>query len=426
MHKPISFRSGVNPGDVLAVGGLCLVAAGISWSNFLVSNGVILMGLSVPLARADDPGGRLLSTVWRRDLSALLADPLLRAFWLCFFSVLASGLWSEHLKDWKGFSQMQLPFLLTPVVFQGRREVLNRWLGRVLYLFLGAAVATSLWVLSDFVQHQQEYLHGLLKGKPIVHHISHIRYSMITALATLLCLHAVVQQKPLPMRNGLALAALLGLYFFGFTHLLSAKTGLLTLYGGILLYGLLAMRMPGSRTRMLSIAAVLLVAAVVLAMLLPSLQNKFFYTIWQVGEYLRGKWLNYSDIERWVSIRMGLEMIRQEPLLGSGIGDLYTATAQVYQECLASEFYKLPHNQFVFTWAFTGLFGLGSLMAAIRHSAGSRNWWSLPVLPAVQCVLLGSFMVEYTLGTQIGCTLYVFATLLSWLYIRKFKLTNVS
>ncbi|MBV6473394.1 MAG: hypothetical protein JPMHGGIA_01674 [Saprospiraceae bacterium] len=418
MHKPISIRSGVNPGDVLAVGGLCLVAAGISWSNFLVSNGVILMGLSVPLARTHDPGGRLISTVWRKDLSTLLEDPLLQAFWLCFFSMLASGLWSENLKDWVWFSQMQLPFLLAPLVFSGRQIVLTRWLGPALYIFLGAALATSLWVLYDFALHSQEYLHGLLKGKPIVTHISHIRYSMVIALATLLCLHAVVQKIPLPLRHGPTLAAVLGLYFFGFTHLLSAKTGLLTLYGGIFLYGLLVVRKPGARTRMLRIAAVLLVAAVALAMLLPSLQNKFFYTIWQVGEYLRGKWLNYSDIERWVSIRLGLEMIRQEPLLGSGIGDLYTSTAQVYQECLASEFYKLPHNQFVFTWAFTGLFGLGSLMAAIWHSAGSRNWWSLPVLPAVQCVLLGSFMVEYTLGTQIGCTLYVFATLLSWLYVR--------
>ncbi len=151
---------------------------------------------------------------------------------------------------------------------------------------------------------------------------------------------------------------------------------------------------------------------------LPSLQNKFNYTLWQIGEWQRGKWLHYSDIERWVSILMGIEIIKHYPVLGSGMGDMYQITKETYLECLNHNEPKLPHNQFIFTWAFTGLAGLFSLLGMIYYSVFQKKWYTEPFVMAIQIILLSSFLFEYTLGTQIGCSLYVFFTLICWAYLR--------
>ena len=114
---------------------------------------------------------------------------------------------------------------------------------------------------------------------------------------------------------------------------------------------------------------------------------------------------------------MGIEMIKHHPVLGSGMGDLYQMTKETYLECLNINESKLPHNQFIYTWAFTGLPALISLSGMIYYSAFQKTWIRNPLVMGIQVVLLSSFLVEYTLETQIGCSLYIYFTLISWSYL---------
>ncbi|MBK9108546.1 MAG: O-antigen ligase family protein [Saprospiraceae bacterium] len=397
--------------------GLVLVATGISWSVFLVSNSVIVLSLLIPFMCSKNGFIPKINVLWKQDFGEMLQEPLLLSMMLFWATQFISGYWSDLPKDWIWFSRMQLPFLLLPFVFYRHAYLTSKLLYAILGIFIVVCFISSLYIGFDYLQNADFYNLQLLKGKPFVTHISHIRYSMLIAMCALICLHIFFTNLNAP-KIWTKVGLLLCIYFFSFNHLLSAKTGLFSMYLAIIAYmfsGLPAARMQTKLFLMLSLLGITFLSYY----MLPSLQQKIYYTWWQIGEFSRGKWLNYSDIERWMSIQMGLEMIKQEPFFGCGIGDLYKATANIYQECLSNENYKLPHNQFIFTWAFTGIFGFLSLLSILYFSALQKTWWRHPLIISIQVILWSSFFVEYTLGTQIGCSLYVFSTLLSWGYLRK-------
>lgn len=396
--------------------GLSLVAIGISWSVFLVSNSVIILSLLIPFMQVRNRFYPALNANWKKDLGQVYSDPLLLSMLLFFGSQLLSGYWSDQTRDWIWFCRMLLPFLLLPLVFYQHSYSHTLILKWAIGIFLISCFISSLAVAIDYLRNAEIYNIALLRGKPIVTHISHIRYSMMMAMSAMICLHLffIYRKKNKTLTT---LALILCFYFFVFNHLLSAKTGLFSMYFAGIAYLFSGIPDTGRKLK-IGVIFVLAGMALLCFLTIPSLQQKFYYTWWQIGEFSRGKWLNYSDIERWVSILMGIEMIKQEPFFGFGLGDLYIATANIYQECLSNENYKLPHNQFIFTWAFTGLFGFFSLLSLIWFSFLQKKWIQHPLIFSVQIILWSSFFVEYTLGTQIGCSLYVYSTLISWGYLR--------
>ncbi len=401
---------------------LCITAFGISWSVYLISNSVILLSLML-LVHYSNTGNRILwNTVWRKQLDEVVQDPLLCSMIAVFFAGLLSSLWSENMKNCIWYNQMQLPFLILPLVFYAHaKSSPKHWL-LILLVFLFSCLATSIWVGVDYFKNIAQYQINLLKGTPFVTHISHIRFSMIIALAAVLCFHFTGFFGPLKSRPRLRLLfRVLFLFFFGFNHLLSTKTGLLGMYLGLGLYLMVFFIQKRAYLPVLISILTLVTLLVLSVLIVPGLQNKFSYTLWQFGELSRGKWMYYSDIERWVSWKMGVEMIRHEPIMGTGIGDLYRETENVYQECLNTSLYKLPHNQFIFNWAFMGLPGLFALISVLYHSVLRKKWLRNPLILAIQSILVSSFFVEYTLGTQIGCSLYVFFTLICWVYIERME-----
>ena len=207
------------------------------------------------------------------------------------------------------------------------------------------------------------------------------------------------------------------IYFFIFIHLISVKTGIAGMYLALCYY--LVAEFKKQKIWHTLIPALGMILLIVLAFIfIPSLQNKFYYSIWQLGEWSRGKWILYSDLERLVSWQMGWELIKHDPFFGSGIGDLYQATKNTYLECYGFEQGKLPHNQFIFSWAFTGVFGLISLLGIIFYSVFQKSWRKNDLIMSIQVVLIFSFLFEYTLGTQMGCGMFVFISLASWAWMQ--------
>ncbi len=398
---------------------LCVAAAGLPWSVYLLSNSVILLSLLLLVEYKPEENQIGWNSKWRSHLDGVLHQPLLVSMIALFFAGLLSGFWTENMKYFVWYNQMQLPFLLLPLVFYRYGSLTQIQWTIALQCFLLSCLLTSLWVGSDYLKHFEQYQLNLLKGTPFVIHISHIRFSMIIGLAAILCFHCSGVFSSSEKKSKFRWPYIsLFLFFFGFNHVLSTKTGLFGMYLGLGLYLLVYF----AKKRMyvpIVISTLTLVSILLLSIyFVPGLKNKLSYTLWQIGEIGRGKWLYYSDIERWVSWKMGFEMIRHEPLMGTGIGDLYRETENVYQECLNTSVYKLPHNQFIFQWAFMGLPGLLSLLSVIYHSLLQKKWILNPLVLAIQSILVSSFLVEYTLGTQTGCSLYVFFTLICWVWMK--------
>lgn len=403
--------------------GLILFSIGIIWSPALLSVAVMILGLLI-LFRYDD---RKSKNSWNHSLfkqiELVLNDPYLLCYILFFGSCLFSGLWSESLKEWYWFSRMLLPFLILPIAF-----FIHSNLSRAQWYLIGSVFVFSVWVYScaicfDYFSHFESYNLDLLKGKPIVQKISHIRFSMLIAINAVLCFHIYVKSAVYRYRFEKYLALVLFIYFFIFIHLISVKTGIAGLYLALSYY---LYRELKNSNRWHSIFMILgIVSLIAMAFVfIPSLQNKLSYSIWQIGEWTRGKWILYSDLERLVSMQIGWELIKHDPFFGSGIGDLYLATKNTYLECFGFEIGKLPHNQFLFSWAFTGIFGLIPLLGIIYYSILQKSWRSEILVMSVQLIFIFSFLFEYTLGTQMGCGMFVFISLVCWKFSRSAPFQN--
>ncbi|MGB3083224.1 MAG: O-antigen ligase family protein, partial [Saprospiraceae bacterium] len=396
--------------------GLLVFVFGINWSLALVSNSIIFLSVLMILKYNPQKQRIAFNLNILKDLDKVLNTPLLLIFICIFLSVFFSGLWSESMKDWAWFSRMKLPFILLPFTFfiHGRlNQIQWKWIG---YIFVLTSFFFSAKIMVDYFQHFKEYNLALLKGKTIVNHISHIRFSMMIAMNTILCLHLYLTNSLQQFKYEKLVSLLLFLYFFIFNHIISVKTGILGMYLALFVYICLYFYYQKSYKKGFTLLAGILVLIILSFTCIPSLQNKFYYTIWQIGEWQRGKWLLYSDLERFVSWQMGIEMIKQNPILGSGMGDLYQMTKETYLECFGMDHGKLPHNQFLFSWAFTGLAGMMSLLGLVYYTVFQKSWWKEPLIIGIQMILLFSFLFEYTLETQVGCNLYVYFTLMSWMY----------
>lgn len=119
----------------------------------------------------------------------------------------------------------------------------------------------------------------------------------------------------------------------------------------------------------------------------------------------------YSDAVRWVSLRSGWQLWQENPVLGTGAGDLLEetkrATAELYPSYAQET--RLPHNQFLFIMASTGLLGLVLSLAAFIWPlyVGRNN----SLFIAFQTMALASFLIECTIENAIGVAWFLFYSL---------------
>lgn len=94
---------------------------------------------------------------------------------------------------------------------------------------------------------------------------------------------------------------------------------------------------------------------------IPSLENKFGYFKYEL-QMIRNNEIKaeHSDAQRLVSMQLGTEIIRQHWLAGVGAGDIKTAMKAQYDLKYPNKDFAImtPHNQFIYVWVCTGIFGL--------------------------------------------------------------------
>jgi O-antigen ligase len=240
---------------------------------------------------------------------------------------------------------------------------------------------------------------------------NHIRFSLLVALATLLSVGAF---RIKAFGWGKIWLVFGGLLFIG-QHFLAVRSGLAGAYGGI---GMLVLALAWERgtwwpavVGLIGLAALPVVAYVAV----PSFQTKINYARYELFHRNPAKDNgDYSDEGRLTSLRLGLQVWQDHPLLGVGPGNLLQEMDTRYAEVLPDVTGKRPHNQFISALAGSGLLGglvtLGSFLVlawiGIRHRK--------PVFLAVWTVFFLSCLVENTLETSAGVTMFsVFLLLVS-------------
>lgn len=330
-----------------------------------------------------------------------LGTGLLRA------SPASAALWQDLL--------LESPFLLLPGAFlllpAWRRQHLRfLWL-----LLLGCCLAVAAGSTLYYLRHQQaiEQLYLMSQVMPTVP--DHIRFSLLVSMAVLAGL-VLLAAGPLPRRGRqLVLAGVVLLFLY--QHLLAVRSGLATLYGaGALWLGWLGWHY--GRWRLVAQSALVALALGGSCLLLfPTLQNRIANTRFDAAQLDTAESANSLSVTaRYYSYQVADAVIREHPLLGVSKVKLDQAMADQYSYMypqIARAHYLLPHNQFIFNLAAYGVLGLVVSLLGFYYPLWQALRTRNVLLVLIYAIVTASFLVEYTLETQIGVVTGLFFLLLA-------------
>jgi len=141
---------------------------------------------------------------------------------------------------------------------------------------------------------------------------------------------------------------------------------------------------------------------------LPSLKKKLNYVSWDLNQFRTGKGLNYSDSERIYSLSAGIEIFKESPITGIGIGDLKSACKKIYTTRYQKELDHYPHNQYLFVLAGMGLIGfLFYAFAFLGPLVVLRGRYD-PYFLSLYAVVIISGLAENTLERTFSIGFYLF------------------
>ena len=326
-----------------------------------------------------------------------------------FFMVLFSGLYSS---DWDYLLErlrIRLPFLILPFAFASIPSFSERQYLGLFYFFVGFMSLSCATVAFDYWNNFEAINANMKLGKPIPTPMNHIRYSLMIALSIIAGTVLVVKNYYLRFKWERLLILVATLFLFLFIHILSVRSGLLALYCAIFVLSLRYI----FRRRSIIIGASVISALVVLPLIayktLPSFKSKVHYTLHDFSMYMRGKSETYSDAERFVSLTVGMQIGKQHPIIGIGAGDLKQEVKTIYakQHPTIKEV-KMPHNQFISTFAGMGIIGLVIFLLIFFYPLFYRGNYANTILLALHMIIFISFLMENTIENAIGTGIYVF------------------
>ena len=306
---------------------------------------------------------------WR--LSALLQQPDWWILSVPFLLVLFGAFYSDDSWYWLSRLRIKLPFVLFPMAFfliPAISKTCYYWVHLALLVVLALSTLPLVWQLTTEFQ---QILLRLQQGQPLdTPGSSHIRYSLLMALASLsglLLWHQKFFERS-TWQSKLVLALSLWLYLS--LHLLAVRSGVAAFYLTALVLLLKRVWFMGWSWSRASLLIILLLLPAMAYHTIPTFKHRINYMVEDIGNYQMKKWNAYSDAERLLSIKAGIEIGKVHPWIGVGPGDLREAMRLYFYQHFDKDTFILPHNQLVTVYAGSGLVGL---VAFTRISYGTAS-----------------------------------------------------
>jgi O-antigen ligase len=345
--------------------------------------------------------------------------PVFGSLSLVFLLHLLQGVNTEpaHMREYIKDVVLQLPFLLLPLAFWLLPALPSRYLRWLWQLLIIMTILAAIVATINYLLHASTINEMYLHSKVMPTEPDHIRFSLIITLAiaagALLLAHNAVR----PKWQVCLIGAIVSLALF--LHLLAVRSGEMTFYalGGLAIMWLVLRKRQWKQAGALAAALVLLPLFSYLAF--PTFRNKVYNTQEDVGKVKQtnaseGK--NFSIAARVYSYKSALAVWQDNKWVGVGKADLEGEMAKQYAKLypeMTSEFYIQPHNQYLYNLASYGALGLVVFCMGLFYPA----WWArrkcAPLLLAQYVSIALSFLVEYTLETQIGLAFVMFFLMLA-------------
>ena len=355
--------------------------------------------------------------VQRRGVAQRAHWPALLSFTLVYGLHLAWGV-GQASANFHGLLTdlvLELPFVLLPVAFL----LLPTWLpahkATLWLLLLGCCLVSAAASTGNYLANYQEIILDYTQSRVMPTWPDYIRLSLLVSMASVAGVVLLARQRlPRAARWSTGVGVLL---LFVFQHLLAVRSGLVTLYAAGL-GGLVWLGYSRGRWQM-ALAGLVLAAGLGLGSLLlfPTLQNRIADTRFDAGQVNSIEAANRFPVTgRVYSYEVAWTLIGQHPLLGVGKIGMEAEIAGQYSyryPAITKDHYLLPHNQFLYNLLAYGAVGLLIFLVGYYYPlwVALRTGQVLVVL--LYLILTLSFMVEYTLETQIGVLTGLFFLLLA-------------
>ncbi len=381
------------------------------WAVQWVSAMLVLLMIGLLVSRALVSVSSLLVIVpffFNRQLNKRTRE-LLNAVLLILLPVIVSGLWSENSSLWWNSLVVKLP-LLTMLLGIASVDFSTERKNKLIYLYLLVISLGCAWSFSQYLIHPTAMQEAYLQAKtlPTPADNDHIRFSWMVVIAVVFGFQGLLTTQ---QKNTRYLLAACLFFLVSYLHVLAAKTGLLCLYmGGILYVGYLIIVQKKWKTGLLLLAFCAL-AAFVCYQTIPTLRNRVQYVLYDFSNYAGGKILpGYSDASRWLSMKAGYQLTMRHPLQGVGFGDMLSEVDQWHRvnhpTSLAYERF-LPANEWLVYGTGSGLPGVLCFMAGfglLLFRTTSRNIFSV----IITITSLVPFLFDDTLEGQTGILVLAF------------------
>ena len=379
-----------------------------NWFRVLPSIGMAGIALS----------GLVYSAVYRRVAHWSLW-PVFGSLFLVFLVHLLQGFNTEtaSMGEYGRDVVLQLPFLALPLGFWLLPALPGRYLRWLWLLLIGMTVLAATGATVNYLLHAREINESYLHSKVMPTEPDHIRFSLIITLAIVAGALLLVHDAVRAVWRRWIVGAIVVLALF--LHLLAVRSGEMTFYalGGLAILWLVLRKRQWKQAGALALVLVLLPVFSFVAF--PTFRNKVYNTQEDVGKVKQtnsseGK--NFSIAARVYSYKAAFAVWQDNKLIGVGKPDLEGEMAKRYAVLypeMGAKFYVQPHNQYLYNLAAYGALGLLVFLAGLFYPA----WWArrkhAPLLLAQYVSIALSFLVEYTLETQIGLAFVVFFLLLA-------------
>ena len=376
--------------------GLFLLLTGLFFSRFALSAGMAVL-----------VGSAVVHCCKRGIRQFELEKPLL-VYTSVFLMYLVTGFYSEDKQFFTERIRVCLPFLLLPFAFSLQMlDKEKKWSLWLFYYLLLASVTTIWSTISYFLVYDSIGLfteNGTLLPTPI----NHVRYSLMVAFAILVGIHLLFNFG-FKHRSGKFFILLLVAFLILYLHFLAVRSGIVGFYLSMVFIGLREI-IARKKIRHSIVAVSILAISLTSFRLIPSFQKKLQVTCQSVSSILQKREIeNISDNGRMKSVEAGLYVGFSNLWTGVGVGDVKSEVVKYYKDDSSDWASRelLPHNQFVFVLAAAGLPGLLWFTFAVLYPLFYYRFWKYNLIMGFNLIMLGSFLFDHTLETQIGVGFYL-------------------
>ena len=338
-----------------------------------------------------------------------ISDKGMLIFSLSFLFLLLSFFYSDNLKYLGERLQIKVPILLYALIWPSIGLLSKKQIKVIFYSLIGICVISAGGIVTNYILHFEEINQLYLQSKIMPGPINHIRYSLLIVFAICVIYYYIKQHAESKTEKKLLMAT--AIFLILFLHIYSVRSGLLTLYV-VIAIGLINQVIATKNYKQVGVAVGALVGIVMISFVIsPTMRNKLINTKQDVNVYANQEDPNFNSLAtRMVSYKTALEIAKENIWLGSGQGDLQDKNNALFRRDYPSIITPIiPHNQFIYYLAATGLIGLIIFSLSFTAPLWISKFYKTELMQFAYAILLIAFQFEAMIETQIGvaCTDFI-------------------